>query len=198
MTTADLLQRALHHTDDPPLRPLPEQVADLLRRLDAPPRLAAHLRAVHDVAHQLADWTERRNPALSFDREAVLFGAATHDVGKTMYVAELTGPGSEHEEAGRRLLLAEGFAPHLARFAGTHARWTDPEIGIEDLLVSLADKIWKNKRVQELEDLLVARLAGASGGAAWEEFLELDEELARVGEGADGRLAFQASYPVHG
>ncbi|NUK21994.1 hypothetical protein [Streptomyces lunaelactis] len=44
----------------------------------------------------------------------------------------------------------------------------------------------------------LARLAGASGGAGWEEFLELDEELARVGEGADGRLAFQALYPVHG
>jgi hypothetical protein len=32
----------------------------------------------------------------------------------------------------------------------------------------------------------------------WEEFMELDEVLARIGEDADARLDFQASYPVHG
>ena len=42
---------ALHRAlTDPGLRPLPERVSLLLRELDAPPRLAAHLRAVHDVA----------------------------------------------------------------------------------------------------------------------------------------------------
>ena len=47
----------------------------------------------------------------------MLFGAATHDIGKTMHVAELSAPGSEHEEAGRQLLLAHGISPELARFA---------------------------------------------------------------------------------
>jgi hypothetical protein len=64
--------------------------------------------------------------------------------------------------------------------------------------VSLADKVWKNKRVPELEDLVVARLAEASGRAVWEEFMALDEVLARIGDGAEERLAFQASFPVHG
>lgn len=196
MTTADLLLRALHDTADPPLRPLPDRVGRLLRNLDAPPRLAAHLRAVHDVAHQLVDWTARRHPALRFDRDAVLFGAATHDMGKTVHVAELSGPGSAHEEAGRQLLLAQGFGPELARFAGTHAAWTGPDIGIEDLLVSVADKIWKNKRVPELEDLVVTRLAEAGGRTAWEEFLTFDDLLGSIGDGADRRLAFQASHPV--
>jgi hypothetical protein len=104
--TVDLLLRALTDPGEPPLRPLPDQVARLLRDLDAPPRLAAHLRAVHDVAHQLVDWTARRHPAPRFDRDAVLFGAATHDVGKAVHPAELSGPGSAHEEAGRELLLA--------------------------------------------------------------------------------------------
>lgn len=45
---------------EPPLRPLPERAAALLRSLGAPPRLAAHLRLVHDVAYELADWVERR------------------------------------------------------------------------------------------------------------------------------------------
>lgn len=177
MTSPDLLLRALHDEGNPPLRPLPDRVAELLRKLDAPPRLAAHLRAVHDVAHRLVDWLEERQPALRFDRDAVLFGAATHDIGKTAHVGELSGPGSAHEEAGRELLLAQGVSAELARFAGTHAAWTGPDIGIEDLLVSVADKIWKNKRVQELEDLVVARLAEASGRTRWEEFLAFDDVL---------------------
>ncbi|MEU3923403.1 phosphohydrolase, partial [Streptomyces sp. NPDC029004] len=87
-------------------------------------------------------------------------------------------------------------------FAATHASWSDPDaelgIGVEDLLVSLADKIWKNKRVPDLEDLVVNRLAAVSGRPVWEEFMELDEILARIGEGADARLSYQAAYPVHG
>ncbi len=197
VTTTDLLLRAMHDTTSPPLRPLPDRVAQLLGTLDAPPRLAAHLRAVHDVAHQLVDWAERQHPALRFDRDAVLLGAATHDIGKTAHVAELSGPGSAHEEAGRELLLTQGFSAELARFAGTHAALTGPDIGIEDLLVSVADKIWKNKRVPDLEDLVVTRLAEASGTTVWEEFLAFDDLLASIGDGADQRLAFQASYPVH-
>ncbi|MFC8451286.1 HD domain-containing protein [Kitasatospora sp. NPDC057223] len=198
MTTSHVLRRALHDTVDPPLCPLPVRAAELLESLDAPPRLAAHLRAVHDVARQLVDWAGQHHPALDIDREAVLFGAATHDVGKTVYPTELSAAGSAHEEAGRALLLARGVSLRLARFAGTHASWTAPDITVEDLLVSLADKIWKNKRVQELEDLVVTQLAVASGRSAWEEFMVLDDLLGRIGDGADERLAFQASYPLHG
>jgi hypothetical protein len=194
--TGSLLRKALREASEPPLRPLPEEAAALLERLEAPPRLAAHLRAVHDVACELAGWLERQYPGLVFSREAARFGAATHDIGKIRYIAELSGPGSEHEEAGRQLLLAEGYSAQLARFAATHASWTAPDVGLEDLAVSVADKIWKNKRVPELEDLLVTRLARASGREAWEEFLALDEVLGRIGDGADGRLAFQASFPV--
>ena len=196
MTTVDPLQRALHDPGHPPLRPLPGQVARLLGDLDAPPRLAAHLRAVHDVAHQLVDWMAREHPSVQLDRDAVLFGAATHDIGKTAHPAELSGPGSAHEAAGRELLLARGIVPELARFASTHATWTRPDTGLEDLLVSVADKIWKGKRVQELEDLFVARLAKATGRTAWEEFLPFDDLLTAIGQDADGRLAFQAAYPV--
>lgn len=196
MTAPDHLLKALSEPGQPPLRLLPEEVARLLQDLDAPPRLAAHLRAVHDVACQLADWLTRQYPAIRFDRGAVVFGAATHDIGKTAHVAELSGPGSEHEEAGRQLLLARGISPELARFAVTHAAWTRPEIQIEDLLVSVADKVWKDKRVPDLEDLVVSRLAEASGRSAWEEFLAFDDLLTSIGQEAGHRLAFQAAYPV--
>ncbi|MER7929131.1 HD domain-containing protein [Streptomyces sp. NPDC096057] len=196
--TSPLLSQAMCGTVDTPLLPLPDRVVGLLSELDSPPRLAAHLRAVHDVAHQLLTWLERHYPAVVVDREAVLFGAATHDVGKSVHVSELSGLGSAHEEAGQALLLRHGISPELARFAATHASWAGSSVGLEDLLVSLADKIWKNRRVPGLEDLVVARLAEATGRAVWEEFLALDEVLARIGDGADERLAFQASFPIHG
>ncbi|HYZ53640.1 MAG TPA: HD domain-containing protein [Streptosporangiaceae bacterium] len=74
------------------------------------------MRAVHDVAYQLIDWIAQQYPALRLDRDAVLFGAATHDIGKTAHIAELSGPGSAHGEAGRELLLAQGISPELASF----------------------------------------------------------------------------------
>src|SRR5262245_44897839 len=139
------LDRALTEPGDPVLRRLPDRAEGLLRELGAPPRLAAHLRAVHDVAHRLVDWLDAEHPELVVDREAVLFGAATHDIGKVVHTAELSGPGSVHEAAGHQLLLDHGIDPAMARFARTHADWTAPGIVIEDLLVSLADKVWKAK-----------------------------------------------------
>ncbi|WP_323180241.1 HD domain-containing protein [Streptomyces sp. NBC_01363] len=198
VTTSRVLSIALQDTGQPPLRPLPIEAAELLHDVDAPPRLVAHLRAVHDVAGQLLAWIAARNLDLGINPEAVLFGAATHDIGKVLHPAELTAPGAQHEEAGRELLMTRGIDSAIARFAGTHAAWTAEEAGMEDLLVSLADKIWKNKRVTELEDLVVARLAVASGRTVWEEFLDLDSVLARIGDQADERLAFQMSYSTVG
>lgn len=196
MTATTLLHAALHGPGSPVLRLLPGRAASLLEELQAPPRLAAQVRLVHDVAWRLADWTDARHPVLDYDREAMLFGAATHDIGKALFPAEITGPGSAHEEADRRLLLSHGIRPGLARFAATHAAWDSPGTGTEDLMVSLADKIWKNKRVSDLEDLLVARLAQASGHEPWDEFAALDTLLEAIGGDADDRLAFQASFPT--
>ncbi|MFF3223062.1 HD domain-containing protein [Nocardia suismassiliense] len=191
-----VLRRALVDAGGLALRSLPERVEVLLESLDAPARLAAHLRAVHDVAWQLADWVQQHYSAVQFDREAMLFGAATHDIGKTLYPDELSGPGSAHEQAGYELLLAHGCDASCARFARTHGSWAAADIGMEDLLVSLADKIWKAKRVSELEQLVVARLAAVSGLQPWQVFMTLDDELDRLAADADRRLAFQASYPV--
>ncbi|MBB5854935.1 HD domain-containing protein [Amycolatopsis umgeniensis] len=189
------LRRALTDPGEPPLRPLPEEVGGLLEKLAAPPRLAAHLRAVHDVACTLADWLEKRHPEVVFDREVTLFGAAVHDVGKTIHREELSGPGSAHEQAGYELLVSQGIDEDRARFARTHAAW-GADVGVEDLLVSVADKVWKAKRVTDLEQALVDRLAAATGQPPWEVFMALDDALERIAAEADGRLAFQASHPV--
>jgi hypothetical protein len=193
-----MLTQALTATDDPSPRELPQAVADLLVTLAAPPRLAAHLRLVHDAAHQVLDGLAEQAPALVVDRAAVLFGAATHDIGKVLHPAELSGPGSQHEPAGRALLLEHGFPPELARFAATHGGWTGADRTVEDLLVSVADKVWKGRRVPDLEDLLIDRLAASSGAERWAEYLALDDLLTRIAEPADRRLAFQAAFPVLG
>ncbi|MFB9545937.1 HD domain-containing protein [Micromonospora sagamiensis] len=190
------LRHALREPGVPPLRQLPAQVADLLVELNAPPRLAAHLRAVHDVAAQLTAWLAVHYPTLVIDREAVLFGAATHDIGKTVHVEELSGPGSRHEPAGQQLLLDAGIEPSLTRFAATHASWRTTTVELEDLLVSLADKIWKAKRVPDLEQLVVDRLAATSGQEPWQAFLNLDDHLDKIAADADQRLAFQNGYPT--
>ncbi|WP_370947278.1 HD domain-containing protein [Amycolatopsis sp. cg5] len=174
-------------------RPLPNQATALLETLPAPPRLVAHLRLVHDVACDLAEWLF---PVLPFDREAALFGAATHDIGKILHPAELSGPGSEHERAGYELLLEQGVDEDYARFARTHASWHSPEIRLEDLVVSLADKIWKAKRVPDLEQLVVDRIAAVGGREKWQVFMELDDLLDRLAATADRRLAYQAAHPV--
>ncbi|MEO6090767.1 MAG: HD domain-containing protein [Umezawaea sp.] len=194
MSTSDALRRALTDHDD--LRPLPDRARELLEALDAPPRLAIHLRLVHDVAHRLVEWTGRNHPAVAVDRDAVLFGAATHDIGKTIHVEELSGPGSAHEPAGHELLVQSGVEERLARFARTHGSWTEPGIGVDDLLVSLADKVWKAKRVPDLEQLLVDRFTAASGEPVWLVYMALDDELDRIAADADHRLAIQSIHPV--
>ncbi|MFD0687152.1 HD domain-containing protein [Actinomadura fibrosa] len=194
MTTA-ALRRAL---TDPGPPPLPERAARLLEELGAPPRLAAHLRAVHGVAAELVAWAAERHPSLGVDPEAVLFGAATHDIGKALHPAELSGPGGEHEPAGYALLRERGVEERLARFARTHASWDGPDIGVDDLLVSLADKVWKGKRVPDLEGRIVDALVAASGAEPWQAFMDLDDVCDRLAAGADRRLAFQSAYPVTG
>jgi HD superfamily phosphodiesterase len=189
------LARALD-PDGSTLRPLPAEIATLLAALSAPARLAAHLRAVHDVAWQLTARLGAAHPALLFDRDAVRYGAASHDIGKVLHPGELTGPGSRHEPAGYELLTARGVPHRLARFARTHASWTDPDTTIDDHLVSLADKIWKAKRVPDLEDRVIDALAAADGLARWEAFGSLDDILDELATGADARLAYQARHPA--
>jgi HD domain-containing protein len=166
-----------------PLRPLPGPAAELLRAVQAPARLAAHLRAVHDVAWTLTDALGRRRPDLEFDTTAVLFGAATHDIGKVVHVAELTGPGSAHEAAGEELLLRYGVPAHLARFASSHGSWTSPDVTLDDLLVSLADQICRGNRVPVLEH----RITEATG--------HLSDILDALAADAPHRRAFELTYP---
>lgn len=177
-------------------RPLPASAAEVLAAVRAPARLTAHLRLVHDVAARLVARLASACPALAVDRPAVLFGAAVHDIGKAVHVGELSGAGSAHEGAGYELLLRHGVPDDLARFARTHGAWRAGDLTIEDLLVSLADKIWKGRREADLERLVVDLLAVAGGQQPWEAYLILDDILDDLAADAPARIAYQASHPI--
>ena len=184
----NLIRVAQGETPGESLEPLPEPVLALLLKLDAPLRLVAHLRAVHHVAGGLLRELEGLGEV---DREAILFGAATHDVGKIRQPEELHRSGTLHEESGYRLLLQEGFPENLARFARTHAS-PSRGTGLEDLLVALADKLWRGRRDGDLESQLAERLRGER--EPWESFLALDEVCERLAERGPERLAFQNQF----
>lgn len=174
---------------------LPANILDICRKLNAPPRLIAHLTLVYDVAGKLKSEIELGFPGLPINYDEVLFGAATHDIGKAVFKEELIDSGNRHEERGVELLKKYGISASKARFAYTHANWNSEEnIELEDLLVALADNCWKGKRNEPLESLITAKIAAKIGKESWEAFLTLDEILQRICADADRRLNWQAQF----
>jgi HD domain len=189
----------MHREDFPnaPYAPLPSEVLDICRAVDAPPRLMAHLILVHDVAITLVEELLNAFPDLKLDREAILFGAATHDIGKAAYPQELTAPGKLHEAHGQALLLSLGVSEHRARFALTHGNWQEgANTTIEDIVVALADNCWKGKRNAELESELTSFLATATHQPQWQCFATLDTIVEKLAADADRRLAWQQQFPA--
>lgn len=180
-----------------PYRPLPEDAAKICEALHVPPRLVAHLILVHDVACRLIADLRQAFPALQLDTDSILFGAATHDIGKAVYFEELSAPGRSHEEHGPELLQQLGVPADQARFASTHAGWEGKkEIALDDLLVALADSCWKGKRVAGLEQRVVHAIARTCAIDPWQAFAALDDILQALAADADRRLAWQAQFPA--
>ncbi|HEX3747058.1 MAG TPA: HD domain-containing protein [Bryobacteraceae bacterium] len=178
------------------LSPFPKEAEDLLAETNSHPRLRAHLVLVHDVACQLTAHIHRAWPHLALDEKLVHLGAAIHDIGKTVHPQELSEPGHLHEAAGRRLLLEHGWAEKLARFTVTHGGDFGVNDPLEDLLVAAADKVWKGKRDDALEQALVHRIATLSGDEPWQVWLAVDDILTRLAEAAPERLRWHASHGV--
>lgn len=174
---------------------LPEEVLDICEASSAPPRLIAHLTLVHDVASKLLARIRVVFPCLQIEESDVLFGAATHDLGKAAIRQELSEPGRLHEQKGAAMLKALGVPEKKARFAITHGEWEDSHsLQLEDLLVALADNCWKGKRVSDLETRIVEHIALATNTPIWEVFASLDDMLQEVTASADARLAWQAQF----
>jgi hypothetical protein len=123
-----------------------------------------------------------------FDAQFVRLGVAIHDAGKILHPAELDGAGAEHEPDGERLLLEHGVDPRLARCCMSHARWSTMDCSLEELLVALADKLWKGARHEELERRVIDAVAGKLGKGVWDVFVELDTAFEEIAAGGAERL----------
>ena len=182
---------------DSAYRPLPDEAQRILLQLSAPPRLLAHLVLVHDAACTLMERISAEFPEADFDAELVRFGAATHDIGKVVHPEELTESGKhQHQRSGVQLLQSLGVPYERARFAWTHGNWDSEQIALEDLIVAIADKAWKGKRIEALETRTTELLSAATLRPQWACHAELDEILQIVAKDADKKLAWQSSFAV--
>ncbi|HWB78868.1 MAG TPA: hypothetical protein VG755_28095 [Nannocystaceae bacterium] len=120
-------------------------------------------------------------------------GVALRDAGKILHPREFDHPGTAHEPAGERLLLDHRVTPEVARMCLSHARWDAMPVSLEELLVALADKLWKGARKPLLEQLVIDRIATALGRARWDLFVELDTLFEDVA--ADGAQRLERSVP---
>lgn len=174
------------------LRELPEDVARFLESQNAPMRLVRHLRIVHDTCWRLLGAIDTQFPPLSIDRNSITVGAAIHDVGKILHQTELFGSGRKHEQDGEQYLVEHGFPTEVARFARTHGSWSkDPNLTLEDLIVSLSDAIWKGSRIPDLEAMVATSIATKTGLEAWDAYSRLDSILTTIARDADERIDFQ-------
>jgi HD superfamily phosphohydrolase len=123
------------------------------------------------------------------DGGLVVTAALFHDVGKIVHPEELTGPGNEHEAAGERLLLAHGVPADIARCCRTHGAWETEGISLEELLVALADHVWKGSRDERLELAVIDDVAKRLGVDRWDVFVRLDSAFELIASGAPSRLA---------
>jgi hypothetical protein len=154
----------------------------LLVQLGAPPRLLRHVALVGEAGERLLDVAQALQ--LRIDPALVRVGIVLHDAGKILVPAELDAPGAEHEPTGQALLLAHGVSPELARICLSHARWADMSVSLEELLVALADKLWKGVRNPQLEERLINEAAQSFHRDRWDLFVQLDslfEEVAAEG-----------------
>lgn len=161
---------------------LPVDITLLLEELDAPPELHKHLRVVYSAASELLESIHSEWPGLRTDNQLVLWGAAIHDIGKVLHPNELSEPGDQHLEAGYHLLLEKGFSRKLAQIALVHEHWNHPERSLEELLVSLSDLIWNGIRNNQLEEIIIGRIAEKTHAGFWDVYLKMDPILEKATE----------------
>ena len=166
-----------------------QTVADafiLLQKLGAPQRLIRHVELVGEAVNDLL--TALTQQGVQLDEAFVRMGVVLHDTGKAVHQDELSRPGAEHEPTGERLLLDHGVPPKLARVCRSHAQWASLEASLEELVIALADKLWKGVRVPALEELVIERAAAAGNRDKWGLFIPLDAAFETIAAGGDERL----------
>ncbi len=164
-----------------------EDADALLQRMGATPHLLRHLQLAGEAADQLIALFGSLGVAC--DALAVELGAALHDAGKIEHLNELSGPGHRHEQAGERLLLAQGVPARLAHYCVSHAAWDAPAVSFEELTVALADALWKGVRIEALELRVIDAIAEWLGVVRWTIYTPMDDGFERIASRGPERLA---------
>jgi ABC-type Fe3+-citrate transport system substrate-binding protein len=160
---------------------------ELIKELGGSDRLIQHVKLVGEAAEELI--VIFQNLGISSDSEWVRLGVAFHDVGKILHPLELVEKGTEHEAAGELLLLAQNVDPKIARYCRSHGQWQHLKCSFEELVVALADNLWKGKRNVELENLVIDQAAAILDQDYWHIFVDLDSRFEQVAVRGDLRLA---------
>jgi len=161
-------------------------VYELMAELKAPAHLIEHVQLVWEAGAVLLK--KCRQLGLDLDYSLVELGIAVHDLGKTVYTDELSGPGTRHEEEGQKILLFRGVSAELARVCVSHGQWERMACSTEELLVALSDKLWKGQRVEALELQVVDRVCGLLNADRWDLFTELDSCFEHIAADGQERL----------
>ncbi len=162
------------------------EISKVLEAIGAPERLRLHGALVCEAADALI--AKMRAMNVPVDEEWVRAGAWLHDAGKAVHREELEAPGHRHEQAGEALLLSHGVDARIARCCVSHAAW-NAERPLEELLVALADKLWKGVRQQDLETIVIdAVVAAAAKRDRWDIFVDLDSCFEAIAAEGDARL----------
>ncbi len=161
------------------------ELTKILEMIGAPQRLRVHGALVCEAADALL--AQMRAMNVSVDEHWVRGGAWLHDAGKAVHRAELDAPGHFHEKAGEALLVAHGVDARIARCCVSHAAWS-AELPLEELLVALADKLWKGVRQQDLETIVVDAIAAAVKRDRWDVFVEVDACFEKIADDGPERL----------
>ena len=170
---------------------IPDNILKILNDCNCPGLLIRHLILVYNTGMVLTEKIKYEFPDLKILDNEIQFGLATHDIGKSIKKNELKESGKEHEQIGYELLIDYGVNKNLARFTITHSDWKSENINIEDLIVSLSDKIWKGQRIDELEEELIRRISISQNIDYWVVYSKLDCIISEIIIGADERLNWQ-------
>ncbi len=169
----------------------PEKITAILNNVNAPDRLKRHLHLVYSTAKEFLYLIKKEWPELELKEELILFGSATHDIGKSKIKNELYEHGNQHEKVGKQLLSELGFTESESRFTETHGNWQTPSLPLEDLIVILADKLWKGKRIYELEEKIGQIISSELQLNYWQLYTKFNAILEKISLGADERIAWQ-------
>jgi hypothetical protein len=163
-----------------------DEARSLLAKLSAPQRLLIHIGLVGEAAELLL--AELLRLGVGHDADFVRIAVMLHDAGKILQPQELDEGGDEHESAGEALLLAQGVDPAIARCCVSHARWAQMQCSLEELVVALADTLWKGQRNSALEKRVIDLVSKSLGYGVWDLFIELDNSFETIAADGTRRL----------